>query len=136
MKKRTYLLVLAQAAMMLLFVGYYWYCKGNVTPNYIVFCIYLIPAVLSLCVASNVGRIGSVPGIVLYLLLAAALPPLCYYATYCITDPPADLAELLIPPGASSLIMAVLGLCAGLFQRKLDREGRSDDPYNIKHRKQ
>lgn len=134
MKKRTYLLILMHVLMMLLFLGYYWYRKGAVTPNYIVFCIYLIPAVLALCVASNVARSGSVVWIAFYLILAAALPALCYYCTFCISDPPADLAAALLPPAASTALMAVLGVCTGLFQRKLDREGRSDDPYGIKSR--
>ena len=131
MKKRTYLLILAQAAMMLLFVGWYWNRKGAVTPGYLLYCIYLIPAVMSLCVAGAVARSEGVMWIVLYMVLAAVLPPLCYYCTYCISAPPESLAVLL-PPGAAALVMAALGLCAGLFQRKLDREGRSDDPYGIK----
>ena len=48
MKKRTYLLILAQAAMMLLFVGWYWNRKGAVTSGFVLYCIYLIPAVLDL----------------------------------------------------------------------------------------
>ena len=134
MKKRTYLLILAQAAMMLLFVGWYWNRKGAVTSGFVLYCIYLIPAVLSLCVGSNVARSGSAVWIALYLILAAALPPLCFYCTYCVSGQPAQLGSLL-PPAATALLMAVLGVCAGLFQHKLDREGRSDDPYGIKGKK-
>lgn len=121
MKRRILKHLFFQVLFTALCLGYYWLRKGNVTPNFIVFCIFLIPALFALRVGWVIGRSGGRKAAwPLYILLAGALPTLCYYCTYFICDPPRDLAEVLLPPVVISAVFAIIGLGIGAFSRKMD----------------
>lgn len=112
--------VVVHVMLMALFAGYYWLVHGEVTTNYIVLCIYLIPALCALLVGRSVALRDKIfPLRWPYVLLAGVLPPLCYYLTWCIHNSPSNLSELLLPPGIVSAAMALIGLIVGAFTRKL-----------------